>query len=152
MFCVNETWRPPNLVPIVCNWLVPILKCKNLCNKLEGGTVRSGEKGTKKCPGDLRFAGDAGAHGWAAAGSNELWVDVTVVCPLCITYLALARAARGAAAAHAGNRKRYKYRKDIPGRVHFTTSPFESEGYICAEIERLLLGFAHKKAARENLP
>ncbi len=59
-------------------------------------------------------------------------MDVTVVCPFYITYHALARAVRGAAAAHAGDRKRYKYRNDIPGHVHFMPLPFESEGYISA--------------------
>ena len=49
----------------------------------------------------MRFAGDAGAHGWAAAGSNELWVDVTVVSPLGSSYLSAASAARGSAASAA---------------------------------------------------
>ena len=62
-------------------------------NKLEGGKVR----GTKKRPGDVRFSGDSGSHGWTAAGSRELWVDVTVVCPVLPTYVRAAAAERGAA-------------------------------------------------------
>jgi len=115
---------------------------------LEGGRVR----GTKKKPGDVRFAGDVGAHGWAAAGSKELWVDATVVFPLGVSYLAAAAAERGAAAADAAVGKHRKYRNDIPGHVHFLPLPFESEGYHCAELEHLLLGFAHKRASSDNLP
>jgi hypothetical protein len=108
---------------------------------IEGGRVR----GTKKKPGDVRFAGDVGAHGWAAAGSNELWVDVTVVSPLGSSYLSAASAARGSAASAAAKHKHTKYRNDIPGHVHFLPFPFESEGYHCVELERLLLGFAYKR-------
>jgi hypothetical protein len=36
--------------------------------------------------------------------------------------------------------------------IHFLPLPFESEGYHCAELERLLLGFAHKRASSDNLP
>jgi hypothetical protein len=100
----------------------------------------------------VRFAGDAGAHGWDAAGSNELWVDATVVFPLGTSYLTAASATRGAAAALAAKHKHAKYRDDIPGHVHFLPLPFESEGYHCAELERLLLGFAHKRASSDNLP
>jgi hypothetical protein len=44
-------------------------------------------------------------HGWAAAGSNELWVDVTVVSPLGSSYLSAASAARGSAASAAAKHK-----------------------------------------------
>ena len=64
----------------------------------------------------MRFAGDAGAHGWAKAGSNELWIDATVVCPLLATYVAAASATRGAAAAAVSTKMRSsKYRDQIPG-------------------------------------
>ena len=65
-------------------------------------------RGTKKKPGDVRFAGDVGAHGWAAAGSNELWVDVTVVSLLGSSYLSAASAARGSAASAAAKHKHTK--------------------------------------------
>jgi hypothetical protein len=97
--------------------------------KLEGGKVRGTKKRpgdvrrTKKRPGDVRRTkkrpGDAGAHGWTAAHSRELWVDVTVVGPLCDSYLTAAAAKRGAAAADAAARKHTKYRNDIPGLAHF---------------------------------
>jgi hypothetical protein len=99
--------------------------------KLEGGKVR----GTKKRPGDVRFAGDAGAHGWTAAHSRELWVDVTVVGPLCDSYLTAAAAKRGAAAADAAARKHTKYRNDIPGLAHFVPLAFESKGFVSADVE-----------------
>ena len=116
--------------------------------KLEGGKVR----GTKKRPGDVRFAGDAGSHGWTAAHSRELWVDVTVVGPLCSTYITAAAAERGAAAAEAAKHKQTKYRNDIPGLAHFVPLAFETEGFVSVDVGRLLSGFAKKKADKLDLP
>ena len=87
---------------------------------------------------------------WAKAGSNELWIDATVVCPLLPTYVAAASAARGAAAAAASTKKRYKYRDQIPAAL-FLPIAFETEGFHCAELEQLLLGFAHKRASADGL-
>ena len=50
-----------------------------------------------------RLQGDQGAHGWAPAGSRELWTDVPVVCPMLTSYIDAARNKRGAAAVSAGN-------------------------------------------------
>ena len=116
-------------------------------NKLEGGKVR----GTKKRPGDVRFSGDSGSHGWTAAGSRELWVDVTVVCPVLPTYVRAAAAERGAAAAVAARHKHNKYLNDIPGLVYFLPLAFETEGYHPEDLEKLLLGFAFKRATSEGL-
>ena len=116
-------------------------------NKLEGGKVR----GTKKRPGDVRFCGDSGSHGWTAADNRELWVDVTVVCPVLPTYVRAAAAERGAAAAAAARHKRNKYLNDIPGVVYFLPLAFETEGYHTEDLEKLLLGFAHKRAAADGL-
>jgi hypothetical protein len=115
---------------------------------LEGGKVR----GTKKRPGDVRFAGDAGAHGWTAAHSRELWVDVTVVGPLCDSFITAAAAKRGAAAADTAARKHTKYRNDIPGLAHFMPLAFESEGFVSADVERLLSGLARKKLDKSDVP
>ena len=88
---------------------------------------------------------------WAKAGSNELWIDATVVCPLLPTYIAAASATRGAAAAAASTKKRSKYRDQIPGFALFLPIAFETEGFHCAELEQLLLGFAHKRASADGL-
>jgi hypothetical protein len=98
----------------------------------------------------VRFAGDAGAHGWTAAHSRELWVDVSVVGPLCDSYLTAAAAKRGAAAADAAARKHTKYRYDIPGLAHFVPLAFESEGFVSPDVERLLSRLAKKKADRKS--
>jgi hypothetical protein len=99
----------------------------------------------------VRFGADSGAHGWAAAGSRELWTDLTVVCPVLAKYLHAAAAKRGAAAGDAGNHKRSKYRNDIPGFVFFLPLAFETEGYHTDDLGKLLLGFAHKRAAADGL-
>jgi hypothetical protein len=131
----------------MCRTIVGFAAHAHVSSVIEGGRVR----GTKKKPGNVRFAGGTGAHGWAAAGSNELWVDATVVFPMGTSYLSAASATRGAAVALATKHKHAKYRDDIPGHVHFLPLPFESEGYHSAEQERLLLGFAHKRASSDNL-
>ena len=84
-----------------------------MSNKLEGGKVQ----GTRKKPGDIRFYGDAGSHCWKRAGNRELWVDLTVVCPLLISYISAARHTTGAAAAAAAACKRNKYINDIPASL-----------------------------------
>ena len=108
-------------------------------------------RGTKKRPGDVRFGGDSGAHGWTAAGVRDLWTDLTVVCPVLATYVHAAAAARGAAAAAASRKKFYKYRNDIPGFAFFLPLAFETEGYHTDDLGKLLLGFALKPAAADGL-
>jgi hypothetical protein len=98
----------------LCRAIAGFAAQAHVSSVVEGGRVR----GTKKKPGDVRYAGDVGAH-----GSNELWVDATVVFPLCASYLSAASAARGAAASLAAGKKRTKYRNDIPGHVHFLPLP-----------------------------
>jgi len=110
-------WR--HLHDALCRALSGFASRAHLGNKLEGGKV----SGTRKKPGDVRFYGDSGAHGWARAGSRELWVDLTVVCPLLISYINAARHTRGAAAAAAANGKRNKYINDIPGFAYFLPLP-----------------------------
>ena len=119
----------------------------HVSNALEGGKV----KGTKKKPGDVRFRGDSGSHGWARAGNRELWTDVTVVCPVLPTYVQAAAATRGAAAATAAQHKRTKYSNDIPGFVFFLPLAFETEGYHTEDLSKLLLGFAKLRAAADGL-
>jgi hypothetical protein len=116
-------------------------------NKLEGGKVR----GTKKTPGDVRHSGDSGTHGWAPADKRELWTDITCVCPLLPTYRREAAAKRGAAAAAAARHKRTKYRDDIPGFAFFLPLAFETEGYHTADLDKLLLNFAYKRASADGL-
>ena len=82
-------WR--QLHNALCRAISGFASQAHVSNQLEGGKI----PGTKKRPGDVRFAGDSGAHGWAKAGANELWIDATVVCPLLPTYVAAASAARG---------------------------------------------------------
>ena len=101
-------WR--QLHNALCRSISGFASQAHVSNQLEGGKI----PGTKKRPGDVRFVGDAGAHGWAKAGSNELWIDATVVCPLLPSYVAAASATRGAAAAAASKKKRSKYRDQIP--------------------------------------
>jgi hypothetical protein len=72
-------------------------------------------------------------------------VNVTVVGPLCDSYLTAAAAKRGAAAVDAAARKHTKYRNDILGLAHFVPLTFESEGFVSADVERLLSGLARKK-------
>ena len=61
------------------------------------------------------------------AGNRELWVDLTVVCPLLISYISTARHTTGAAAAAAAACKRNKYINDIPGFAFFMPLPFDTE-------------------------
>jgi hypothetical protein len=128
----------------LCRALATFASQAGVVNKLEGGKVR----GSKKRPGDVRFSGDAGAHGWNAAHQRELWVDATVVCPLYATYLNAAAAQRGAAAEARALSKRTKYRNDIPGFAHFLALPFETEGFVSADVDLLLHGFAKLKVSR----
>ena len=114
---------------------------------LEGGKIR----GTRKRPGDARFAGDAGTHGWVAAGTRELWTDATCVCPVLPTYVHAAAARRGAAAATASTHKHTKYRRDIPGHVFFLPLAFETEGFHTPDLEKLLVGLARKRAEADGL-
>ena len=138
-------WR--HLHNALCRAISGFASQAHVSNQLEGGKIA----GTKKRPGDVRFAGDSGAHGWAKAGAKELWIDATVVCPLLPTYVAAASATRGAAAAAASTKKRSKYRDQIPGFALFLPMAFETEGFHCAELEQLLLGFAHKRASADGL-
>ena len=132
----------------LCRALATFAAQAGVSARLEGGKIR----GTKKRPGDVRFAGDSGAHGWTAAGSRELWVDVTVVGPLCTTYIAAAATTRGAAAAAAAAHKRTKYRNGIPGLAHFVPLAFETEGFVSADTLLLLANLAKKKVDKYNLP
>ncbi len=59
-----------------------------------------------------------------------------------------AAALRGAAADARAKYKRNKYRNDIPGLAHFLALPFETEGYVSADVDRLLHGFAKLKVSR----
>ncbi len=126
----------------LCRAISSFASRAHLSNKLEGGRVQ----GTRKRPGDVRFSGDAGSHGWTRAGNRELWVDITVVCALLTSYISAARHTRGAAAAAAATSKRKKYFNEIPGFAYFLPLPFETEGYTCDDIELMLLGFAQKLA------
>ena len=132
---------------VLCRLLSTFASQSHVSNVLEGGKVR----GTKKKPGDVRFRGDAGSHGWAPAGNRELWADVTVVCPVLPTYVDTAAATRGAAAAKAAQHKRNKYRNDIPGLAFFLPLAFETEGYHTDDLDKLLLGFARKRAVTEGM-
>jgi hypothetical protein len=136
----DSEWR--HLHDALCRAISGFASRAHVSNKLEGGKVR----GTRKKPGDIRFHGDAGSHGWMRAGNRELWVDLTVVCPLLITYISAACHTTGAAAAAAATRKRNKYINDIPGFAFFMPLPFETEGYTCDNIELMLLGFAQRLA------
>ena len=131
----------------LCRLLSTCASQANVSNALEGGKV----KGTKKKPGDVRFRGDAGSHGWAPAGTRELWTDITVVCPVLSTYVSAAAVTRGAAAAKAAQHKRNKYRNDIPGFVFFLPLAFETEGYHTDDLDKLLLGMAKTRAAADGL-
>jgi hypothetical protein len=65
-------WR--HLHNALCRAISGFASQAHVSNQLEGGKIA----GTKKRPGDVRFAGDSGAHGWAKAGAKELWIDATV--------------------------------------------------------------------------
>ena len=62
------------------------------------------------------------------------------------TYVRAASAARGAAAAAAALHKRGKYCNDIPGYAFFLPLAFETEGYHTNDLDKLLYGFAMKRA------
>ena len=83
--------------------------------------------------------------------NREVWADITVVCPVLPTYVRAASAARGAAAAAAALHKRGKYCNDIPGYVFFLPLAFESEGYHTTDLDKLLYGFAMKRATADGL-
>lgn len=116
-------------------------QAKVVCER-EKGKV----KGTKKTPGDLRCPGSSGAHGWTPAHQRELWADITVVCPVLQSYVKGASQSRGFAAAAAARNKLSKYSGVIPGLAFFLPLAFETEGYQPDALEKLFLGWAHKRA------
>jgi hypothetical protein len=136
-----------NLHNALCRLLSMCASQAHILNRLEGGKSRA----SKKRPADVRLMGDAGSHGWTQADNREVWADITVVCPVLPTYARAAAATRGAAAAQAAAAKRNKYRCDIPGFAFFLPLAFETEGYHTTDLDKLLLGFAHKRAARDGL-
>jgi hypothetical protein len=142
----DDEWR--QLHNAVCRNISSFASQAYVSNTLEGGKGK--QKGSKKRPGDIRLKGDSGAHGWVAAGNRETWCDVTIKSAVCVTYAPLAAAARGGCAAAGAQEKMRKYRDDIPDTAHFLPLPMESEGFISDSIEQLLLGFAHKRAARRE--
>lgn len=109
--------------------------------QLEGGRVRplqqedSGASSetfslAEKRPGDLRLPGGKANHGFTAAGTKEVWADVTVRCPLLPSYVSAASRERGSCAAAGASWKRASYKAFIPDAVYFQPLGFETEGYM----------------------
>jgi hypothetical protein len=92
----------------------------------------------------MRFA--CFLHALGAFG--ELWVDAPRWSALSTPLFNAAAAQRGAAAEARALSKRTKYRNDIPGFAHFLALPFETEGFVSADVDLLLHGFAKLKVSR----
>jgi hypothetical protein len=114
---------------------------------LEGVTVDKGGaiEGSDDKPDDVRLTFGSETHGWKAAGTKEVLVDVTCwVSAVCDSHVAAAAREPGGAAAEAMLGKDNRYRTTIMSHQFLQPLAMESEGYMCAEWEEMLLALAKK--------
>jgi hypothetical protein len=117
---------------------------------LEGVTVDKGGaiEGSDDKPDDVRLPFGSETHGWKAAGTKEVLVDVTWVSAVCDKHVAAAARVPGGAASEAMAGKHTRYRDTIMSHQFLQPLAMESEGQMCAEWEEMLLALAKKWAER----
>jgi hypothetical protein len=140
----------------LCRAIAGFAAQAHVSSVMEGGRVRGTNEERRSPAMCASFAGDVGAHGWAAAAATSCgWMQrlpsrwASHTCP--------PRPPRAALplrwpAAGSINTTPSEYRNDISGHVHFLPLRFESEGCHCAELERLLLAACPQQARFQRQP